>query len=308
MRYLRTLIPVLFMILAPALAAPDTVVARVGDRVITQADLDLQFDLFLRQSARGLQLSDETKAELMGLKKQYLERMVQDLVLVQEAERRGLAPTEEMVDRRIEQQKEGLGSDAAFEAALKSYGIPDVETYRQMTYDSMAYKALISDVRKRMEISSPAIKMIYLLSRDEFVEPEQYCSSHIMLKTREEAEEIIKQLDQGADFARLAMKYSEDKISGARGGEVGCLPKGKLVPEYEAAMLKLKPGEYTKTPVHTQYGWHVILLTRYIPPKEIGYPEAWGQIRDEIENRALEIYIQNLVERSGAEVYLDRVQ
>ncbi|WP_457631109.1 peptidylprolyl isomerase [Oceanithermus sp.] len=308
MRFLRSVIPALLILLAPVLAAPDTVVARVGDRVITQADLDLQFELFLRQSAGGIQLSDETKAELMGLKKQYLERMVQDLVLVQEAERRGLAPSRELVDRRVQQSKESLASEAAFQAALKSYGIPDEATFWQMTYDSMAYKALISDVRKRMQISSPAIKMIYLLSRDRFVEPELYCSSHIMLKTREEAEDVIRQLDEGADFARLAMSLSEDKISGARGGEVGCLPRGKLVPEYEAAMLKLKPGEYTKTPVHTQYGWHVILLTKHVPAREIGYPEAWGQIHDEIENRALELYIKNLVKHADVEIYPDRVQ
>jgi len=159
-----------------------------------------------------------------------------------------------------------------------------------------------------MKISSPAIKMIYLLSRDEFVEPELYCSSHIMLKTREEAEEIIKELDNGADFARLAMSRSQDKISGARGGEVGCLPRGKLVPEYEKAMLQLKPGEYTRKPVHTQYGWHVILLTRHVPGREIRYPEAWGQIRDEIENRALELYIKNLVKHADVEIYYDRVQ
>jgi len=308
MRFLRTFIPLLILVLAPALAAPDTVVARVGDRVITQADLDLQFELFLRQSAGGIQLSDEAKAELMGLKKQYLERMVQDLVLVQEAEKLGLAPSDEMVERRIQQSKQGLASEAAFQAALKSYGIPDEATFRRMTYEAMAYKALISDVRKRMEISSPAIKMIYLLSRDEFVEPELYCSSHIMLKTREEAEEIIKELDNGADFARLAMSKSEDKISGARGGEVGCLPKGQLVPEYEKAMLQLEPGEYTKTPVKTQYGWHVILLTRHVPEREIRYPEAWGQIREEIENRALELYIKNLVEHADVEIYYDRVQ
>lgn len=308
MRFLRAIIPVIILLLAPTLAAPDTVVARVGDWIITQADLDLQFELFLRQSSGGLELSEEAKAQLTGLKKQYLQRMVQDLVLVQEAERRGLAPSEEMVERRIQQSKQGLASEAAFQAALKSYGIPDEATFRQMTYEAMAYKALISDVRKRMEISSPAIKMIYLLSRDEFVEPERYCSSHIMLKTREEAEEVIEELDNGTDFARLAMSRSQDKISGARGGEVGCLPKGKLVPEYEAAMLRLRPGEYTKTPVHTQYGWHVILLTKRVPAREIRYPEAWGQIRDEIENRALELYVKNLVEHADVEIYPDRVQ
>ena len=308
MRFVRTFIPLLIIILSPALATPNSVVARIGDRVITQADLDLQFELFLRQSAGGIQLSKEAKAELMGLKKQYLKRMVQDQVLVQEAEKRGLAPSKDMVERRIQQSKQSLASEAAFQAALKSYGIPDEATFRRMTYEAMAYKALISDVRKRMEISSPAIKIIYLLSRDQFIEPERYCSAHIMLKTREEAEKIIKELDNGADFARLAMSKSQDKISGARGGEVGCLPRGKLVPAYEEAMIKLKPGEYTKTPIQTQYGWHVILLKKYIPAKEIRYPEAWKQIHENIENQALKLYIENLVKRANVKIYSERVR
>ena len=308
MRLPRLLFPILLLAFFSAWAAPDTVVARVGDRTITQADLDLQFELFLRQSSGGMQLSDEARAKLMGLKKQYLQRMVQDLVLVEEAEHRGLAPSQEMVDRRIQQSKSGLADEAAFQEALRRYGIPDEATYRRMVYEAMAYKALISDVRHKMKISSPAIKMIYLLSRDKFVKPELYCTSHIMLKTRQQAEEIIKKLEQGADFARLAMDYSEDKISGARGGEVGCVPPDKVVPEYEAAMRRLQPGEYTHQPVRTKFGWHVILLTKHVPAEEIRYPEAWRQIHDEIEGEALDLYIKNLVRRAHPQIYLDRVQ
>ncbi len=308
MRLARTVVSLLTIALLPVMASPNTIVARVGDRAITQADLDLRFKLYMEDNAGNAQLKNLSKSELLKLKKQYLKRMVQDLVLVQEAERRGLAPSEKTVDRLIQQSIQNLGSEDTLRAALKSYGIPDEATYKRLTYESMAYKALISDVRRRMEVSSPAIKMIYLLSRSEFVEPELYCSSHILLKTRQEAEEVIKELENGADFASLAISKSQDKISGARGGEVGCLPKGKLVPEYEAAMVRLKPGEFTHQPVHTKYGWHVILLTRHIPPKEMSYPQAWAQINDEIENRALELYIKNLVDHADVKIFYDRVQ
>jgi hypothetical protein len=79
-------------------------------------------------------------------------------------------------------------------------------------------------------------------------------------KTR--AEELIKKLDAGADFAELAKEFSEDPGSGKDGGLIKDSALGSLVPQYEKAALALKPGEYTKTPVESQFGYHVIKLEK----------------------------------------------
>ncbi len=307
MRALRFFLT-LILFFSPALAVSSTVLARVGKRVITQRDLDVQFAIFLRQSSGGMQLSDEAKKRLLGLKKQYLQRMVQDAVVVQEAERRGLAPDAETVERRVQQSKEQLANEAAFQAALKSYGIPDEATYRRMLYDSMAYKNLVADIRKKLKISSPAIHIIYLLNPGRFSQPEQLCTSHILLPTRKEALEVIKLLDKGDDFARLAMERSQDKMTGARGGEVGCVHVGGLVPRYEAAAMSLKPGEYSKQPVHTKFGWHVILLKQIKPPQKVPYPQAWQAIHADIEALAIKKYIKRLVERAHPQIFPERLK
>ncbi len=81
---------------------------------------------------------------------------------------------------------------------------------------------------------------------------------HILVKTQAQAEDIIKQLNKGADFAKLAVKDSIDP--GAKnGGELGWFSQTEMVPAFANAAFALKPGQYTKTPVQTQFGWHVIL-------------------------------------------------
>jgi peptidyl-prolyl cis-trans isomerase C len=86
----------------------------------------------------------------------------------------------------------------------------------------------------------------------------QVDARHILVNTQAEAEAIIKQLEHGADFSKLAIKDSIDP--GAKdGGELGWFTHDQMVPVFADAAFALKPGTYTKTPVHSQFGWHVIL-------------------------------------------------
>jgi len=79
------------------------------------------------------------------------------------------------------------------------------------------------------------------------------------VETEEKAREIIGKLSKGADFAETARKESTGP-SNKRGGDLGWIRKGMVVPEFYAGIEKLKKGEITREPVHTQYGWHVIRI------------------------------------------------
>lgn len=92
------------------------------------------------------------------------------------------------------------------------------------------------------------------------VEPEQEIRArHILVKTAEEANAIIAELDGGADFVELA-KTKSTGPSGPQGGDLGFFGKGQMVPPFEAAAFALEAGAYTKAPVQTQFGFHVIKL------------------------------------------------
>lgn len=87
----------------------------------------------------------------------------------------------------------------------------------------------------------------------------EYNAAHILVQTQDEALELRAELEEGADFAELAVAHSRDPGSGAMGGDLGWFGTGRMVPTFEAAVVALEPGEISD-PVETQFGWHLILL------------------------------------------------
>ena len=111
---------------------------------------------------------------------------------------------------------------------------------------------------------------------------------HILVKTKEEAEAIIKKLAGGAKFEDLAKESSTDG-SAQNGGDLGYFSEGQMVPEFEKAAFALKPGEFTKEPVQTQFGFHVIKLE----DRRTKQPPAFDDVKEQIRSIILrERYIE----------------
>jgi peptidyl-prolyl cis-trans isomerase C len=95
-----------------------------------------------------------------------------------------------------------------------------------------------------------------------FVPQEEIKARHILVNNDQEAlaKEIIAELDAGGDFAKIAAEKSTDTGSGQSGGDLGWFKRGMMVKPFEDAAFALEPGQYTKTPVKSDFGWHVILV------------------------------------------------
>ncbi|WP_274630252.1 peptidylprolyl isomerase [Arvimicrobium flavum] len=100
---------------------------------------------------------------------------------------------------------------------------------------------------------------------------------HILVKTKEEADAIVKQLDGGAKFEDIAKEKSTDPGSGAQGGDLGYFGQGQMVPEFEKAAFALEVGSYTKEPVQSQFGFHIIL----VEDKRAKQPPAFEQVKEQ---------------------------
>lgn len=120
---------------------------------------------------------------------------------------------------------------------------------------------------------------------------------HILLKTEDEARAVLKELEEGADFAELAMQKSTGP-SGPQGGDLGFFQKGQMVPEFEAAAFAMEPGDVSESPVKTQFGWHVIKIEgrREHPTFE----EKEEELRQEMSGEVIQGLIAEL--REGAEI------
>lgn len=107
-------------------------------------------------------------------------------------------------------------------------------------------------------ITDEEIKERYDIEIKNFPTEPEISARHILVETEEAAKELIAELDDGADFVELA-KTKSTGPSGPSGGDLGYFGKGRMVPEFETAAFALEKGAYTKEPVQSQFGWHVIL-------------------------------------------------
>ena len=134
--------------------------------------------------------------------------------------------------------------------------------------------------KNTLEPDDAALKKLYDEQYGDFKGPEEVHARHILVKTEDEAKAIIKELDSGKDFAELAKEKSTGP-SGPNGGDLGYFTKDRMVEEFANAAFDMKPGTYSKEPVKTQFGWHVIKVEDKRQQPAPSFDEVKNQLRAE---------------------------
>jgi len=173
---------------------------------------------------------------------------------------------------------------------------PDTQADLQMSNNSILAQGFIQDYLKNHAPSDADLKAAYD-ERVKSTDSHQYKARHILVKDEAQAKDIIAQLDKHADFAKLAKKYSVDPGSAHTGGELGDWFSGSsMVPEFSAALSKLKKGEITQEPVHTQYGYHVIQLEDVREQTPPSMDQMREQLASDMQRKLVEAYIKQLTD------------
>ncbi|GLX67398.1 peptidylprolyl isomerase [Paenibacillus glycanilyticus] len=188
--------------------------------------------------------------------KSTLDNMITNELIDQAADDAKVTVTEADVDKEIENLKKSFGSEDEFNQALAQYG---------MTVDSLREDAEVQvKIRKILEpqakVTDDDIKKYYDENKASMSTPEQIRASHILVATKAEAEDILKQLKAGADFATLAKEKSTDTGTKDNGGDLDFFAKGTMEAAFEDAAFALKKGELSGV-VQTSYGYHIIKKT-----------------------------------------------
>lgn len=131
----------------------------------------------------------------------------------------------------------------------------------------------------------------------------EYKARHILMKTKEEAQGIIKDLDNKGDFADLAKK-SSDGPSASQGGDLGWFKPGSMVKPFADAVAKMEPGTYTKEPVQTEFGWHVIKLEERRDVKPPAFETLKPQLEREYQQKKMLAYMDELKTKADIKVTL----
>ncbi|WP_219834952.1 peptidylprolyl isomerase [Paenibacillus sp. R14(2021)] len=206
---------------------------------------------------------------------QMMNNLIQEELVKQEAQKKGIVITDKEVDAEITKIKKRFPSEADFEAALQQSGITLEDLKKQIPMQLRIFKLL----EPRVKVTDEEVKKYFEQNKETFGQPEQVRASHILVSTKVEADDIMKQLKAGADFAKLAKERSIDVGSKNAGGDLGFFGKGEMVPEFEKAAFSLKVGELSE-PIKTEYGYHIIKVTGHKEAKIATLEEKKAEIRD----------------------------
>ncbi|MDD2883945.1 MAG: peptidylprolyl isomerase [Dechloromonas sp.] len=195
------------------------------------------------------------------------------------------AVKEELIRRQLlaqEAKKQGLDKDNKIQGQM------------ELAKQAVLIRAFLADYVQKHPVSESLLKSEFEAIKAKLGSTE-YKSRHILVDKEEDAKALIAKLDKGEKFADLA-KQSKDPGSKDKGGDLGWSAPGSYVPPFAEALSQLKKGEYTKTPVKTDFGYHVILQE---DSRALATP-PYEQVKPQLQQRANQMQVENLVKELRA--------
>jgi peptidyl-prolyl cis-trans isomerase C len=291
-------------------------VAVVNGSVITQEDFDREIDGILRQLANMRKPFDDS--QLLAIRKEVLEGLINTELLYQETQRRGITVEEAAIDEELKTLKGGFANEDEFSTALSKANLSEALIRSQIKRRQAIEHFIAQQFAETVTVSDKEAKDFYESHPDSFKQPEQVRASHILIKidpqadesqraqARQQIEHIQRKLQEGEDFATLAKTFSQDP-SGARGGDLGYFRRGEMVKPFEEAAFALKPGEVSD-PVESTFGYHLITVIDKKPETTIAYEDIKDRIEHYLKDKNVQekvrLQVQRLKEKAKVEIFL----
>jgi foldase protein PrsA len=250
---------------------PNNSVATVNGQAISQAQFQQLMAEYLHATyaANKQQVPKSGSAEYKAGAQKVVQYLVQRTELEQQAKKLGITVTPKDIDNGI--KKDILqyfgGSRTKLLAAMKKQGVTMAE-FRGTVAFAVLQDKLVKKLTTGVKVGDKQALDYYQKNIAQYTTPTSRAISHILVATKAKAQSIYDQLKKGASFAKLAKKYSTDKGSATNGGSLGVQSESGLVPAFSKVAFALPTGTIS-TPVHSQYGWHIIKATGPVVPKKV---------------------------------------
>ncbi|HEY3128012.1 MAG TPA: peptidyl-prolyl cis-trans isomerase [Acidobacteriota bacterium] len=183
---------------------------------------------------------------------------------------------------------------------------PELQARIELLRQQILASTYVNRELKKIVATDADLRSYYDEHKKDFEIPESVNASHILVKTEEEAREIKKQLEAGADFAELARQKSLDTTNKNDGGKMGFFIRGAMLPPFEEAAFKLKPGQISD-PVKTTFGWHIIKVLDVRPRSVMPFDEAKKMIQARVQTQKQQNWLQSkkaeLRSKYGVKIY-----
>lgn len=289
---------------APAPAAPAkdpaTLVGTVGTENVTLGEFDRAFRLAAARvvNAQGIPFEDSYLAEFASARPEFLTQYLRDRATYQLA-RVNTTADPAALDQQVEEARADFESDEAFQDALKGTGYADSADLRVELERQAVVGAYIQTLQSRFTFGDAVVTGFYNLNKAKFAKPAEACAKHILVPTQAEAQTIVADLAAGADFAKVAADKSQDPGSAPQGGDLGCFGPGQMVETFDRATFAGKVGEIQT--VQSQFGWHVLVVTKRSDAGVTPAAEAAPVIREQLGREAAQRYLDSQIAKLKVE-------
>lgn len=296
---------IVFLLLSAGVSAAsitDRIIAVVNTELIMLSELKAEIaseERRLYDTYRG----EELQRRLRQVQYMGLTRMIERKLQLQTAKTKGVEVADEEVQRAaLELKRQGEKID--------ENNPEDKKTVKEQL---LLMRVVDREVRSGVMVTESEIQRYYQSHQTRFLMPDEYRISQILIhrraretdeETRQRAAAVFTALKQGADFAELAVKYSDGPES-MRGGNIGFVRQGELLPQIERALSALEPGQITEM-IETEDGWHIFRLDEKRPPQFRPFAEVKAEIQTLVYQQKTEdvyqVWLSDLKNKSFIEV------
>ena len=275
-------------------AAADTPLVTVNDETIRQSDVDRQIGQMFAQSGQAMP-PEQMRQIAQQMMPQIIDQMIVHKLLEQEVERSGVTVSDEQIQEVIEELTLNLQGEMTLAEALAQAGMDEAEL-RKNIGEGLRIQTMVEDrAGKVPDPTAEDIAEFYHAHPQYFEQPERLGARHILFdvdqdateeakaERKAEAEKVLQQLRDGADFEELAREHSACPSS-EDGGSLPPFAEGDMVPEFDAAARAMETGELSSV-VETDFGYHIIRLDERMEASTVPLPEVAERIREHVKQQ-----------------------
>jgi peptidyl-prolyl cis-trans isomerase C len=291
-------------------------VASVNGVAITHEEVNQQMS-FLEEHLVSTQGKAIQPHMIPALRNGIINNLIDKELLYQEAIKQKIIVEKATVDEKIDLLKKRFPSEKAFQDQIGQINLSEEILRSQIKRDLAVQQLVEKEILVHVSVSDQDTQSFYDSHRERFKKPETVRASHILIKSkpdadpakkeerREKLEAVKKRLDQGEDFAVLAKEFSHCP-SAEKGGDLGYFERGKMVKPFKDAAFSMNPGEVSGIVV-TSFGFHLIKVTDKKPARIILYNESKEMIKQHLQRvKFLEeknSYVAELKKKGKVELY-----
>ncbi|MFH0732736.1 MAG: peptidylprolyl isomerase [Candidatus Omnitrophota bacterium] len=314
-RFFSGLVFILFcaVFLPPVYCAQtvDKIVAIVNDEIITQSELD-EFTAAFIADYNLRYGSEMTQDKLDTAKNDALNRLIEEKLIMQEANKRNIQVDEADIEDAVKSVKTKFESEEEFDKAISASGLT-IDKLRAKYKNQLMIRELVNGiVSHNINVSPTQIAAYYYGHKNEFVQPASVKFSIIVLKFKPDQEkdtvrvfarELLDRINSGEDFSGLATKYSEGPKADD-GGDMGFVSKGTMMKEIDDAIFSLKNNEVSDV-IETSAGCNIVKVAEKMQELEFSLKDATARIRERLYEREAELMLREFVDKLKKDAYLE---